>query len=96
MKIGDCCVVKNFSYQLQTGFNRIWIGLKCVQQTHCMFLVVKSKGAVGLNFGDELRKCYILQFPTHGHLWDCPVCLLHSQLPLQISMKSKTKSNVIE
>ena len=58
---GDNCV-QNFSYQLQTGFNRILKGWKCVLQTHSMFLIVRSKGAIILIFLLEFRKCNIEPF----------------------------------
>ena len=48
------------SYQLQTGFNRTLKGSKCIPQTHCMFLIIKSKGAMNVIFWVEFRKCKIL------------------------------------
>ena len=34
-----------------------------------MYLIVRSKRAIILNFWVDFRKCNILHFPTNGHPW---------------------------
>ena len=45
-----------------------------------MFLIVRSKGAINLNFWVEFRKFNILQFPSNGHTLDHLVYDLHEKL----------------
>ena len=49
-------------------------------QAHCMFLIVRSKGAINMNFGMQFRKYNVFQFPTQGHPWDQLVFELHEKL----------------
>ena len=45
-----------------------------------LFLIVRSKGGINLNFRVNFRKCNILQFLINGHPWDRLVYELHEKL----------------